>query len=1279
MKKNLQNAIKHFGDGNLFENAINLFQVLGYNTERRSPLLRPTFAELNDAFGVGERMNLDRAQVADWMEVHLLFQLTEAEMNRQMGLFDAGRLNDTIIEAYLFFAIELKSEQTYSRTKLADITRELNRAFPMPVMVLFRCGDTLSLSVIKRRLNKRDADSDVLEKVTIIKDIRISHPHRAHIEVLYDLSLPKIKADYGVKNFVELHNAWQKTLDSSELNKRFYRELANWYFWAIQEVEYPDDDGSKREVRNAQNVIRLLTRLIFVWFLKEKTVAGEPLIPDELFDYTRLRKVLNFSDKTGSTYYKAILQNLFFATLNTEMEKDKSGSRTFVKRQNGIQTYYRYKRFFKDESQALDLFENIPFLNGGLFENLDNDTDDPNVKIRVDCFSNRIDHEERLKVPDHLFFHPEGKDEEIEVDLNEVYGTKGKRYKVRPLIDLLHKYKFTIDENTPIEEEIALDPELLGKVFENLLASYVPETQSTARKLTGSFYTPREIVDYMVDESLTAHLDNALAKEHPEAQNIRPRLRDLFAYTSDHHQFHDREVSTLIGALDACKILDPACGSGAFSLGILHKMVFLLRKLDPHNERWKQKQIEKVRELTDATLHEPLIEDIERAFANNELDYGRKLYLIENCLYGLDIQPIAVQITKLRCFISLIVDQRVTHAQPNLGIRPLPNLELKFVAADSLYMIETAGSQLSIQNVALVDRIEQKQSELKNVRARYFNARTPATKQKYRALDFELRHELVALYEAVGWDHEIAERLVRWDPFDQNQHAAFFRADWMFNLTGIAKRIGKADEFGYFDIVLANPPYVRQESLGDIKPWLKAQYPDIYSGMADLYVYFVRLGIRLLKPGGTLTYILPNHWLRTNYGENLRRFLKTKRIDALINFGDLPVFSEATTYSCILSVQERPATKSLGALEVDTLDFPKGLSAYFNENLFDVPTDSLADDDIWKIVDADTLRLLGQMNAVGVPLKQYVRDAYYGIKSGLTEAFSPEPSIGLSLLADDPTHEIIKLMLMGRDIKRYDTPIPDRYLIRFEKGVTNRERKKMPPEKWLAETYPRIYEHLLPYKKRATKRYDQGDYWWELRACDYYKVFDEPKIMYQKFQVTPCFILDETGLYCNDSMWVIPKADKVLLGILNSKIGWFLISNYCIRIQNGHQLLFKNLGRIPIAEANDWQRPIIERYVSAVIAAKRHGIDITLTEQLLDAMVFELYFPVEVQTEGCEVIEWAGKVTEYQQSTNNDTQEEWQVWIDMVNNPKSELRNRVIAQAHTVEPVRKILSAVGKK
>ena len=280
------------------------------------------------------------------------------------------------------------------------------------------------------------------------------------------------------------------------VTKQFYQEIANWYFWAMDEVEFPDDVEKDKEQRNAKSLIRLITRLIFIWFMKEKN-----LVPKTLFEKSFVDKVLNYKDKTGSTYYKAILQNLFFATLNTPMKKDDPNSRIFVEdaEKKGYisdahleQGYYRYSRFIKDKDLFLKQFENVPFLNGGLFESLDKGRD-----LRVDCFSDNPKNETRLKVPDELFFL----DKEIEVDISK-YVDNGKNKKVTGLLQILNKYNFTIDENTPIDQDVALDPELLGKVFENLLASYNPETSAPARKATGSYYTPREIVDYMVEESL---------------------------------------------------------------------------------------------------------------------------------------------------------------------------------------------------------------------------------------------------------------------------------------------------------------------------------------------------------------------------------------------------------------------------------------------------------------------------------------------------------------------------------------------------------------------------------------------------------------------------------------------------------------------------------------------------------------------------------------------------------------------------------------------------------
>jgi hypothetical protein len=356
---------------------------------------------------------------------------------------------------------------------------------------------------------------------------------------------------------------------------------------------------------------------------------------------------------------------------------------------------------FHHPKQVIDeYFANIPFLNGGLFECLDTEITQNNqtTYIRIDGFSDRPDNV--LKVPDELFFS----DKEQDIDLNEFYGTTNKRYQVCGLINILNSYKFTVTENTPIEEEVALDPELLGRVFENLLASYNPETKTTARHETGSFYTPREIVDYMVDESLIAYLLNELPHStKAETEDNELKLRLLLYYTDEDHLFNPEEVDKLINAIDNLKVIDPACGSGAFLMGLLLKIVYILHKLDPQNTKWKQQQIANINNLIEETKHtitdakirdesiqklRNSIQDIKETFDQFDFDYSRKLFLIEHCIYGSDIQPIAIQIAKLRFFISLLVDQYTKEGKPNLGIRALPNLETNLVTANSLIQLE---------------------------------------------------------------------------------------------------------------------------------------------------------------------------------------------------------------------------------------------------------------------------------------------------------------------------------------------------------------------------------------------------------------------------------------------------------------------------------------------------------------------------------------------------------------------------------------------------------------
>ncbi|MDI6735810.1 MAG: hypothetical protein QME42_06410, partial [bacterium] len=729
-------------------------------------------------------------------------------------------------DGILIFGVELNKRGNNllpTRTQFAEITRAFNREYHYtPVVVVFKYDKYISFASAQRfKYSQEWREGEKAGKVSLLKDIDFSNPHTGHLKILQSLAIERA-GKKAVNSFSDLYEYWQEVFSVSILNKQFYEELFHWYLWAVKNVKFPDDVEKDEKVRNAISIIRLITRLIFIWFVKEKG-----LIPDELFDQNHLKGILNYSDKTGSTYYKAILQNLFFATLNTEMNKDKPNNRKFVNRQYGIPYFYRYARFFTDtEKESLVLFENIPFLNGGLFECLDKNVGQDN-EVRIDCFSERPINETRLKVPDELFFSPEKS-----VDLNEAYGTKNKSYKVKGLINILGSYKFTITENTPIEEEVALDPELLGKVFESLLASYNPETQTTARKQTGSYYTPREIVNYMVDESLLAYLSNAIISDNDKDEH----LRHLFSYTEEEHKFTDQEVSLLVDAIDNIKILDPACGSGAFPMGILHKLVYILRKLDPDNQRWKQKQKDKVLEIPDSTVREKLLEDIETAFANNELDYGRKLYLIENCIYGVDIQPIACQIAKLRFFISLIVDQKTDATKQNMGVRPLPNLETKFVAANTLIGIEKPA-QMTLRN----PEIDSKEEELKKVRERHFTARTPQTKENYRKEDERLRAEISGLLKRDGWPSDITDKLVHWEPYDQNASAGFFDAEWMFGIKD------------GFDVAIANPPYGNLLKSHEKKS-MDNKYP--FSTLSDISSPFIERGFTLLKEHGNLIFII---------------------------------------------------------------------------------------------------------------------------------------------------------------------------------------------------------------------------------------------------------------------------------------------------------------------------------------------------------------------------------------------------------------------------------------
>jgi adenine-specific DNA-methyltransferase len=1007
-------------------------------------------------------------------------------------------------------------------------------------------------------------------------------------------------------DFTDL-NSIKQAFSVEPITKEFYNELQNWYYYAMDQVKFPDDykysdDPEKdKEIRNAQSLIRLLTRLIFIWFLKEKG-----LVPSNLFNEKELKKIIkDFGN--GNNYYNAILQNLFFATLNKPIEErgwaeDKGFPAN--KKDFGVKSLYRYEdKFLISKEEVLKLFLDIPFINGGLFDCLDKD------KVYIDGFSRN--EKKQAKISDELFFS----NEEKTADLSN-YGLS-KSAKVRGLIDILNSYNFTTDEATPIDQEIALDPELLGKVFENLLASYNPETQTTARKATGSYYTPREIVDYMVEESLREYLETKV----PEAQEI---LDDLFSYSVEELSIPKDLRLKLIKAIDQVKIIDPACGSGAFPMGILHKLVFLLQKLDPKNETWKEIQLERASKEADAVFRsekekqerEKLLEEINENFDEsvNYPDYARKLYLIENCIYGVDIQPIAIQISKLRFFISLILDQKVDKDKPNFGILTLPNLETKFISANTLIGLEKS-LQKSLRNPE-IERLEQ---ELKFLRHRYFRIKSRAEKIQLQNEDRELREKLKKALIRGGWGDQVAEKIVKFDIFDQNASTDWFDPEWMFGV-----RDG-------FDIVIGNPPYVRQEKIRPIKPILQEQNYKVFISTADLYVYFYEKGYKLLKEQGILAYITSNKWMRAKYGENLRKFLKEKTaILEIIDFGGYRVFEQTVDTDILIFRKQEPNKEHIfrflevkgniddieGYLRKGKLELTKTWQTMYQNKL---------SDNTWTLGDVSVLNLKDKIEKLGKPLKAWNVKINMGIKTGYNDAFIIDTETRNRILANckdkeerKRTEEIIKPVLRGRDIKKYRYKWAGKWLIYAYQGID-------------IEHYSSIKSYLSRFEEQLRKRtggavWDKSKTkiisipykWYELQA-DYHaikKEFEKEKIVWQEIVREPSFAYDNSGMYVEATAFLmIGKNLKYIIGLLNSKpVAFFFKTFYAGGGlgEDGYRYKKAFLEKLPLPPITKENQPIADQIIQKIdqiltIKKQNPFADTSNLEHQIDQLVYKLY------------------------------------------------------------------------
>jgi adenine-specific DNA-methyltransferase len=794
----------------------------------------------------------------------------------------------------------------------------------------------------------------------------------------------------------------------------------------------------------------------------------------------------------------------------------------------------------------------------------------------------------------------------------------------------------------------------------------------------GSFYTPGFITMYMARHTLRRAVVQHFNRRYGYQAADIPALAE--ALDAKNRVPDSAYFNTLT-------VLDPAVGSGHFLVSALNELLAIKAELgllldeagkrlryrltvardelvvvheddDPHDPAALFQYHARLDPATGQRSVAPAHTNLQRALFHD------KRHLIEHALFGVDINPNSVRICRLRLWVELL---KHAYYIPDTGfaqLETLPNLDLNIKTGNSLLSRfdltadlsdvfrqskftlatyrdavhayfntrdRTAKQELQKFLGQIKEQFTQalhKRDPLREKLRRARNERTvletqgqllPETPKQRETRDFEIRR-LTLLVEQ--YEKEV-------DRYEQGQlyRHAF---EWRFEFPEVLDDKG---QFRGFDVVLGNPPYIRQEEVAPaFKKYLKAEFVT-GTGASDLYVYFYELGLNLLAEGGELSFITNNKWMRAGYGKELRNHLlkPNHQLVELIDFGDLAVFSEATTYPNILSVSK--ANNKSTFLAATLKEIPSHVN-FDNSvtNLLKITSASYLSSSSWDLERENYDSILNKISSSGTKLGDYVKGKIYrGILTGLNPVFVIDSKMHQNILNEDlNSSDIIKPFLAGRDIKRYQQAYASKYLILIpsgwtrralgwqqdEKGTWHKPLKEKYSSAWkaLEILYPAIAKYLLPHSKEAEMRLDKGHFWWELRACDYYSEFDSPKILYNKFQVKSAFSFDASNQFTNDATYFIPGSDMYLLAVLNSKLCWFQTSKACTAIQGGYQLIYSYFQNIIIPHATPAQQAEIAALVEQVLAAKAAGEPTAALEADIDALVAARYglTPAEV-------------------------------------------------------------------
>ena len=861
---------------------------------------------------------------------------------------------------------------------------------------------------------------------------------------------------------------------------------------------------------------------------------------------------------------------------------------------DGIEKYFKYihndviKYFDKDENKAKEfalrflgrvLFcwflrekELIPndILNSGVFENLkykENYYSD----VLEDLFFNvlNMDMEKRKFSKDRVIYNYEKSipflngglfskkedDEAVKTIDDDI---------IKGLFEFFDMYNFTVDESAPFDVEISIDPEMLGRIFENLLAKINPETEKSAKDESGSFYTPREIVDYMVIEAIKLYL-------YKKLPDMKDKIDGIFD-VEESIEYSDKERELILKNIHDMIILDPACGSGAFPLGILQRVFNVIDKLDPKHEYYK--------ELTLKDVTDPIVKaKYEKFYSTKEFNYIYKLFILQNNIHGVDIQPIAVEISRLRAFLSLIIDEEKNEKEDNLGINPLPNLDFQFICANTLVPLKLNPTE----KMFIEGHIKNLRKSMNN----YFNVHDKEDK-KVAENDVEAFFEQIERDESL--ERETKNIICSWHPF-KNKPSLYFDYKLQF---GLDRK---------FDIVIGNPPYIQIQGMANR---LKEMYQNVgyetFKSTGDIYQLFYEKCLFLLSDDGVASLITSNKWMRAGYGASTREyFYKNADVFRIIDLG-AGRFESATVDVNIILYSKTKEKNIRGERSFKGATYSGSLKDIRSAEFYDVVSDAGKE---WVIMSGLEKSIFNKISKHKA-LKDWDIKINYGIKTGYNEAFIIDEETKERLIKEDKkSAELIKPLVRGRDIKRYSYDFKKLYII----GT-------FPALKLNIDKYKAIKKYLESFGKRLEQsgekgcRKKTGNKWFETQDnIAYYKDFEKSKIFWKAIGFNLGFTIAEKGVCVSaPSSFITSNCNEYLLGILSSSVTRYYIYKYSDKTGAGDVMLsIQSLEKIPIPEADSKSKNKIVKLVDKIIEFKKQGQDTSDLEREVDEIVYYLY------------------------------------------------------------------------